>query len=253
MNAVGLRVAVTRDEREDGAMTRALRERGFSPVACAAIREEPAADDNALTSAAARLETYDWIVVAGARAVSAIANARGNGAWPARLRGGAAGARTAQALRDCGLRSVVTGREDGAESLLEALREADVWPGRRVLAPRAAEGRRVAELGLRAAGAEVDEIVAYATAAVPAPILRERWLAARPEAAVIASPSAARSLVGALGARALRELKGVVAIGPTTAAALRELDVPSLMAPHATFEAAAEALRDGLARPGGNP
>jgi len=247
---MSLRVAVTRDEREDGALSCALRERGFEPVVCAAVHEE-SAHDAALGRAASRLEVYDWLVVSSARAVQALAAARGPNAWPRTLRGAAVGARTAHALRERGLERVVTGREGGAEPLLEALLAIGSWRGRRVLAPRAAEGRRVVERGLEAAGARVEEVIAYRTTPVPAERLRERWRVARAEAAVIASPSAARSLVGALGAPALRALRGVVAIGPTTAAALQELSVPAHVAGAATFEAAAETLRESLAHSGG--
>jgi uroporphyrinogen-III synthase len=198
-----------------------------------------------------RLEVYDWLVVSSVRAVHALASARGPNAWPHTLRGAAVGAHTAQALREHGLERVVTGREGGADALLERLLAIESWPGRHVLAPRAADGRRVVERGLVAAGARVEEVLAYRTAAIPAERLRERWRAARPDAAVIASPSAARALVGAIGAPALCALRGVVAIGPTTAAALRELRVPSRVANAATFEAAAETLHESLARSGG--
>jgi uroporphyrinogen III methyltransferase/synthase len=190
-------------------------------------------------------------VVSSVRAVHALEAARPAHTWPRTLRGAAAGSRTAQALRTCGLARVTTGSRGGAEALLEALLAAEDWSGRRVLAPHAAEGRRIVEAGLTAAGAVVDEPVAYRTAPVPAAIIRRRWRAGCPEAAVIASPSAARSLVGALGAETLRKLKGVVAIGPTTAATLRELEVPSRVATFATFESAAQTLREQLAQAGG--
>jgi uroporphyrinogen-III synthase len=251
VSAAGLRVAVTRDDREDGAMARALEALGFLPVSCAVIREEAAPDDGALALAAANLESYAWIVVSSSRAVRAVSAARGARAWPRSLRGGAAGASTSRALRELGLTNVITGNRGGADALLGALLRAEHWPGTRVLAPRAADGRRVVETGLRDAGAHVDEPVAYRTALVSAAVIRRRWRNGSPQAAVIASPSAARSLVGALGAAVLRELKCVVAIGPTTAAALRELDVPARVAPSATFEAAAQTLREDLAHPGG--
>ena len=251
MNAAGLRVAVTRDDRADGALTRALEALGFRAVPCAAIQEQEAPDDT-LARAAVQLESYAWIVVSSTRAVRAIDAARAPRPWPRTLKGGAAGDRTAMALRARGLKRVIRGRRAGAESLLEALLAAAEWRDVRVLAPRAAEGRGIVEAGLRAAGAHVDEPVAYCTAPVPPAVIRRRWRDGSPQAAVIASPSAARSLVGALGAGALRELLSVVAIGPTTAAALRELDVPSRVAPAATFEAAARTLREHLAQPGGS-
>ncbi len=61
------------------------------------------------------------------------------------------------------------------------------------------------------------------------------WHDTAPNAAVIASPSAAEALVAAIGAPALARLHAVVAIGRTTAEALTRHGVPSLVAGHTDF------------------
>jgi uroporphyrinogen-III synthase/uroporphyrinogen III methyltransferase/synthase len=97
--------------------------------------------------------------------------------------------------------------------------------GRRVLVPRAAEGRPELVDGLAAAGAVVVAVEAYRS--VPAPPERLRPLAGWIEsgevhAVAFASPSAVRAVVGALGARAgLLGRVLLAAIGPTTGDALR--------------------------------
>jgi uroporphyrinogen-III synthase len=122
------------------------------------------------------------------------------------------------------------------------LQGADQWTGRRVLLPRAAEGREELAAALRSFGAEVDEVTVYRTVARPGPLVAAAWRAARADAAVVASPSAALALVGALGAAPLQRLGWVVAIGSTTAMTLGALGVPAVVPNRADFEAVAEWL-----------
>ena len=82
--------------------------------------------------------------------------------------------------------------------------------------------------------------MAYATVSRPAADVVAAWEAARPDAAVVASPSAARALVHAIGAQGLRRLASVAAIGSTTASQLMALGVPAVVAARADFDAVAE-------------
>ena len=68
------------------------------------------------------------------------------------------------------------------------------------------------------------------------------WEAARPDAVVVASPSAARALVRAVGADALRRLERVAAIGSTTAMQLVALGVPAVVPARSDFDAVADLL-----------
>jgi uroporphyrinogen-III synthase len=70
----------------------------------------------------------------------------------------------------------------------------------------------------------------------------EAWRSARPDAVVVASPSAARALVQALGPDVLRHLARVAAMGSTTAMQLMALGVPAMVPARADFEAVAELL-----------
>jgi uroporphyrinogen-III synthase len=240
------RVAVTRDEGTDGPLSLALRRCGLEPVPCGAILSAPPDDATAFTAAARTLDHFDWLVVSSARAVDAIREARGGAPLPAALRTAAVGERTALALSAAGAREVRTAPIPGARALLEVLRPADRWPLRRVLLPCAAEGRPELGDGLRTLGARVEEVVAYRTLARPASEIVRAWRLAGAEAVVVASPSAARALVGALGASTLQSLAGVIAIGDTTAAALAELGVPSHVSEAADFRSVAERTRGVL-------
>jgi hydroxymethylbilane synthase len=244
------RVAVTRDDAADGRLAGALRRHGLEPVDCAVIVEAPPADREPLRRAAEALERYDWLVAASARAVRALLAARDGRPLPPELRTAAVGAATAAALEACGARAPLTAPAAGAEALVEALSGADRWAGRSVLLPRATGGRRELARALRAWGAKVDEVVAYGMAERPGEEIRHQWRCARPDAAVVASPSAARALVGALGVEELRALEAVVAIGDTTARALAHLGVAATVPARADFEAAAELLSRGPRVPG---
>lgn len=236
-----LRVAVTRDEGPDGDLSRALRARGITALQVPVIAEGPSPDPARLAEAAGKLEGYDWLVVASRRAVEALVEARG-AAIPASLRTAAVGERTKAALIEHGAQHTLVAERSGAAGLIEALRVADQWPGRRCLLPRALDGGTELAEALRRLGATVDEVAAYRTVERSGDEITPAWNEANPDAVVVASPSAARALIGAVGAAALRALRAVVAIGPTTRAALASCGVAAIAPAHADFESAAELL-----------
>jgi uroporphyrinogen-III synthase len=186
------------------------------------------------------------MVAASARTIAAITAARAGQPFPKWVRTAAVGSSTAAALRDAGAWSVLVGR-GGADDLIPMLRDADQWERCRVLVPRAAEGRRDLAAALRVLGARVDEVVAYRTRPRPSAEIEESFRLLRPDAVVVASPSAARALVAALGARALRSLAAVVAMGPTTASTLAGLGVSSVVSERTDFASLAERTRSALA------
>src|SRR5207245_819775 len=88
-------------------------------------------DRGGLARAARELERYDWLVVASARAVAALAEALGGAPLPAALRTAAVGAKTKAALEAAGAVAPLTAEVAGAAALLEALRGAGGWAGER--------------------------------------------------------------------------------------------------------------------------
>ena len=164
-----------------------------------------------------------------------------------------------------GVRLAAVGRGT-AERLRRLLRAPDLVPdeargaalaaalalragGRRVLVPRAAEGRPELVDGLAAAGAHVVAAACYRTVAAPAEAiapLGDRLAAGEVDAVAFASPSAVKSVVSGLGDRA-RLLAGCVlaAIGPTTSAALAEAGLAVSVTPEA---ATARDLAEAIAR-----
>ncbi|MBI1796209.1 MAG: uroporphyrinogen-III synthase [Candidatus Eisenbacteria bacterium] len=240
-----LRVAVTRDEGLHGPLAEALRRRGLDPVSCPVCRTVPAPDPEPLRRAAREIGRFHWMVVASPRALAAIMTARSGAPLPVSLRTAAVGAKTAAMLSRAGARSPLVPPTAGAAALIETLHGADEWAERDVLIPRALDGGRDLAASLRRSGAQVAEVVAYRTVTRPAADIARAWRAARPEAVVVASPSAARGLVRALGVDEMRRLACVAAIGATTATQLEALGVPATMSARADLDALADLLALG--------
>jgi uroporphyrinogen-III synthase len=242
------RVAVTRDEAADGPLCSALRLAGLIPVWCPVLREEPPVDLGPLRSAAAELHSFDWAMFASRRAVEAIAQSRG-APWPAGLRTAAVGARTAAALVQAGATPApVIADAAGADALWSLLKDRD-WRGTRVLLPVVAGGRRALIDSLVAAGADVTVIEAYRMMPRTPRDIAGDWSLASPDAVILASPSTAQALIGAIGAAACRNMKAVVAIGSTTAAAIETAGLQCVVSPAADFAVVARFVADLSRRP----
>jgi uroporphyrinogen-III synthase len=241
------RVAVTRREDDDGPLTSALRVRGLVPIDCPVLQEVPPADAALLRAAVDRLGGYDWVMVASARAVSALREMR-RAPWPAGVRSAAVGRATARALEDAGASPPpLVAPTAGAEALSAFLAPLDAWHDRRVLVLTTAGGRTTLTDALAAAGARVDAVEAYRMIPCDPGTIRADWTQAAPEGAVLTSARAVDALVGAIGRQALLALRCVVALGQTTAQRLDELGVSCAVAPEASFDAAAETMAQALA------
>ena len=239
------RVAVTRDDNADGSVQKTLAEAGFAAVSCPVLLEGPAPDLQKLSQIARELQTFDWVICASARAVRAISDARGS-SWPAEPRTAAVGSVTAAAMRDAGAREPVVGSTFTARALWETLQPLDAWAQRRVLVTTVSGGRRELIDGLRAEGAIVTELEPYTMTPRPAADIRRDWQNAEPDAAIIASAQTAHRLIEAVGVDALRNLKAIVPIGPTTSEALAKAGILAEPPDRATFADAIEKLKSLL-------
>jgi uroporphyrinogen-III synthase len=231
-------VVVTRAKGGDDALSGRLRELGADVREIPSLVFAPPADPSPLDAALRDLRRFDWAVFASATAVErTVARLRAVGQQPAALAAlhlAAVGPATAERLaRDVREPDLVPAESTG-ERMAAAL--AAHVRGKRVLVPRPAEGRPELVEGLVAAGADVAAVEAYRTLPAPpdaiAPLAG--WIeAGEVDAIAFASPSAVKAVAGGLGDRA-RLLRAVplAAIGPTTAAALRDagLDVAVLPA-----------------------
>lgn len=209
-------VAVTHDDI-DGSVHAALESAGFLPVSCPVLQQGPAPDPKRLELEARRLESYDWVIGSSVRSVRTLAEARGS-QWPPRT------------------------RMLAAAPAWEKLKALDAWRDKKVLVATVAGGRRDLIDGLLAAGAKVTELETYLMLPRSASDIRANWADAHPDAVILGSAATATQLIDAIGVDALSELRGIVPIGPTTAAALRERGIAAPPPPQATFAAVIERL-----------
>ncbi|MGZ6078652.1 MAG: uroporphyrinogen-III synthase, partial [Myxococcaceae bacterium] len=133
----------------------------------------------------------------------------------------AVGPGTAAALAAHGLEPTLVAAVSTGEGLAEA-RGPRLQPGDTVLLPAAEQGRRALEEGLSAAGAIVERVAAYRSS--PAGATPEGWaevVAHPPRCVLFGSPRTVEAFLSLPGADALARTVRAVAVGPTTAAALR--------------------------------
>lgn len=260
----GRRVLVTRSEDQAGTLMEALRGAGAEPIALPLLRVVACQDTRRLDQALADLASYDVLLFTSANAVRLLAaRAAERGVRLAResLRVACVGPATAEAAAAAALAvHVVPFARFDAEGLLEAL---DAWlapAGRRFLLPRSASARDALPEGLRARGARVDVVDLYRPEAtsVDAGWLRAELVAGRLDALTFTSPSVVRHFDALLDApaREAATRSVIAAIGPVTAAALREVGLtPQVVAPRAGGATLVEALAihfaDGGAPAGG--
>ena len=239
----GRTVIVTRARAQAGELTEALQRLGAAVLEAPVIELADPPDWAPCDAAVAALATYDWIAFTSANTVdrflaraarvgrdvaAALAAVRvGQASGP---RAAAIGAATARRLAARGIFVALTADSARAEGLFAALdRVGAAAPGRRVLVPRALEARETLPESLRAAGATVDVVPVYRVVAAPfdaAPVAAA-LRAGHVDVITFLSGSATRAFVDALrqpdgSAPSLAAVRAV-AIGPVTAAVLREL------------------------------
>lgn len=242
----------TREPGRAAPYLEALAPLGLIGLAMPVTVTAPVEDLAPLRAALASLAAGDRVIVASAFAGELVAAELAQlPAVPTGVAWWAVGASSAAPLGRLGI-SVTTAPRASAAGVAEAiLRAAEpeagaaspppstaLLAGRRVLLPRAEDGRDEAAVTLRAAGARVDELVIYRTAAraVPQPAASatgsdesaaraalDRWLAGEVAVAALFAPSQVTALAGwlaASGASLAAAPALFAAIGDTTAQAL---------------------------------
>jgi uroporphyrinogen-III synthase len=232
----GLRVVVTRAERQADGLVAAFARAGAAVELLPLLEVVPPADPRPLERAASELALYDWIAFTSANAVEAFLPLTG-GSLPPRLRVAAVGAATAEALRGWEIEPHLTGTSDAAG--LAADLAPQVGRRRRVLLPQAADARPTLLDGLAAAGAEAVAVVAYDKRVPPEAPRRAKQLFSTTLIGWVTftSPRIVRHFAELFGTdweRRRGELRAA-SIGPVTSAELRRRGI----------EPAAEAARPG--------
>jgi len=228
-------VVLTRKTEDNAGLAAELLGRGLAVIELPCVRTERLGDERALREVIGSLGPADLLVLtsrAGAEAVTALG-------VPVRCAVAVIGPATATAAERAGIR--VTFIASHADSATLA-RELPLPSGEIVLA-RSDLADAELPAALRGRGARVRDVVAYRTISeVNGDIEAARASIANGAAVVVASPSALAALHGALGEATLRAAT-FVAIGPTTARAVREIaGVEPLVAAGADARAIADAI-----------
>ncbi|HEX4863740.1 MAG TPA: uroporphyrinogen-III synthase, partial [Acidimicrobiales bacterium] len=239
----GKRIVVTRARPQASELSARLRELGARPVEVPVIRVDPPSDGGAGLARAVRSigeGAYGWVVFTSANAVDSlmelIPDTRAMGSTCV----AAVGPATAQTLARYRIVPDLLPDREHAEAILEAFPDPPAPAGSAVLFPRAAEGREVLVVGLRAAGWEVDLVEAYRTVRDPVDdVLRAEVATA--DAICFASSSSVTGFVEGFGRGAVPGK--VVCIGPATAATAERagLSVDAIASPH-TIDGLIDAL-----------
>jgi len=217
----GQRIVITRAHRQSRDLAEPLEALGAEVIALPVIEIQPPTDPAPLARAMAQLETYDWIIFTSVngvrRFVSGLDDIR-----KLRAKIAAIGPATAAAVEALHLKADRVPAEYVAESLLEALANDDLQ-GKRILLPRAAVARDVVPIELGKRGAIVDVVEAYRTEAPANLAVRaQEVLARKPHWITFTSSSTVKTLVAAVGAKALEGIR-LASIGPITSATARDL------------------------------
>ncbi len=245
----GKRIVVTRAEDQAQHLCRMLRARGAEPVEWPVLRIDATVpkDPHRWTHA---VETADWVVFCSANGVKH-ALAQLASTWPASLRVAAVGPKTAQMVAAHGLTVDAQPEIYQATSIISAIRavQPNLVAARMVVIKGTLSPNDLSE-SLRAAGAQVSELIVYQTVPIggPAP------LPGTFDAITFASGSAARFAAAAFGAN-LPESICVACIGPYTAQAARASGwTISAHARVHTISGLVDALEDHFrVNPPGNP
>jgi uroporphyrinogen III methyltransferase/synthase len=227
----GKRVLVTRPRDQAAEMVELLSRMGAEAIEAPMIRIVPPEDLGPLRRAVDNVNDFDWIVFSSTNSVDAFMTAlleRGHDVrWLKTPRLCSVGPGTAERLARFGVRPDLIPEEFRGEALVEAMAATGSLDGCRVLVPRADIGREVVVDGLRAAGALVNDVVAYRTVLEDAqqedgPDVYRMLLEDAIHVVTFTSPSAVRNFAAIYGREQAVDLLSrtvVAAIGPVTSEA----------------------------------
>src|SRR5579872_2709438 len=218
----GVLVLLTRAREDNEELRGPLEALGAEVVSLPCIAIAPPENPGDLVEALSNLSRYHWIAFTSRNGVRAFYEAMGTGTIPTEALIAAVGPGTQRELEIRGVRVDLHFRTASAAALAEALTETGL-EGETVLLPVGEIARPELAEKLRRAGAQVDTVVAYRTVK-PSSFdlaamrqLREGQF----DLVLIASPSAINNLLSELRDPAYLERPSIVAIGETTARAIR--------------------------------
>ena len=242
----GKRIVITRSALQSSELFEKLRARGAEPISLPLVSFAPPQDFAPVDAALQKLQRFDWAIFTSVNVVHALVSRSTTLGLdlhhlgkPPRI--AVVGPATRQEAEHAGFSvDYVAKTHLGvalAEELGEQLRDTSVF------LPRSDRANPALPAALRRFGARLTEVVAYRTLP-PTDVDRERvakMVAGQADAVLFFSPSAVQNLVDLIGRLQWRAAQnGVVmaAVGPVTAAALREAGVHRIVVAADTTPAA---------------
>lgn len=228
----GRRVVITRAREQSAGLLARLSELGATPIECPAISITSLHDPAPLDAAITRLQTYDWVIFTSvngvAHFVERMAALGKETSLLCERKLGAIGPATRSALERGGCNANFMPDIYVAEAIVDQIGD---MKGKRVLLPRADIARESLATGLRALGAEVDEVAAYHTVHGEATgVLIDLLRKGAVDAITFTSSSTVRYTIDGMVATGLNEVEvleligraAIVCIGPITADTAQE-------------------------------
>jgi len=252
----GKRVVVTRSLVQARDLMARLENMGATVLLFPAVSFSEPTDTAGLDRAIRSLVEFDWILFTSANAARFFAGrCRKLGVEPSQEGNylcAAVGPATASAVAAEGFSVDHVAQEFLGASLAQELSAS--LEGKKILLPRSERARPDLPDALRAVGAEVTEVVAYHTGGVGVidPGVMRAIREAQVDVISFFSPSAIENMRADLGEEVLSRLgarAALAAVGPVTAAALRNAGLPvAIEAPFATAESMAAAIANYFSR-----
>ena len=249
----GRRVLVTRSRDQAGELVDLLEAEGAEAVEAPLIKVVPPEDYGLLDEVCARAAAYNWIVFTSANGANAFMDRLLAGPRDMRALADtklcAVGPGTAARLTRFGLKVDFVPDDHRAEGVVAALKRAGSLNGVKVLFPKADIAREVIPEQLRAAGADVTEVVAYRTVTADADAhlgIYRQLLDGKIDVVTFSSASAVRAFIAIHGAEQAVDLLShtlVATIGPVTADAAHRYGInPQIIPSSSTIPALVDAI-----------
>ncbi len=258
-------IAITRPMGQAEEAGELIRAKGGVPYYIPAIEIKPLNKPEPMKKFIAELQegTVDYVILMSTNGVKYLFSAAEDLKLTMQLREGlaktfviAVGPKTAEAIKETGVHVDLVPQKYSGEGLLEALKDTDV-AGKKIRMPRTSNAPPTLSQALKARGADVEEIYVYESGLPVDEALKTKFYddltGGRIDAVLFGSGLSAKNIFKMLTEKAsmeqlrkvLAEKVTVVAIGPTTAEALKELQVKvDVMPDDYLFDKALDALAD---------
>lgn len=251
----GRRIAVTRPREDAAELSDRLAALGAQPIVAPMIRMTAPEDWGPLDAAIDRVGAFDWIIFTSVNAVDQFMQRLYREGRDVRQLNGvklcAVGPSSRERLLRYGLNADLAPEAFQADEVVAALAANAPLDGNRFMLPRADVGRERLAEALRAAGAVVDDVVAYR--ALPAepdpdrdPDLYRLLLDGEVDVVTFTSAASVRNFAATFGAEQSADLlqqTTVAVCGPVTAEAATRLGIPvSIMPGEYTLDALVESI-----------